>query len=330
MKKVFLAITAISTAFLLIIPASVLAFASSLFSNEDSVDIDQPQFSEQALQYLPWVTEILENSSLSGDYATLILAIIEVRTQGLETDVMDITHTLYETDFPEDPHPAVSDPYVSIETGVQYLKRLLSLCGVVSMEDTSAIALAVQAYNFGSGYIPYAEEHGGHGTSTAGLYYQSHRFETDSYRDVNFSAKVMAYLTPSQDQGYQFPVPGYTDISAGFGWYDPWNTGVQTWHSGLDFPAPTGTPVAAIAGGIVTVAGWDRYFGNYIEIRHSNGDVSLYAHNSKLLADEGETVNQGQEIALVGATGNATGPHCHLELHINGEAVDPRPYLPEG
>ena len=329
MKKALIALIAIGTVFLLVIPTAVLAFASSLLSNEES-SITQPQISEQTLQYLPWVTEVLKNYGLSEDYTTLVLAIIEVQTQGLEIDVMGISHTLYETDFPEDPHPAVPDPYVSIETGVRYLKHLLSLCGVTSVEDTSTITLAIQAYNFGYTYILYAAEHGGHSTSTAGLYYQSHRFDTDLYRDINFSSKIMAYLIPSQEQGYQYPVPGYTGIIAGFGWYDPWNTGVQTWHSGLDFPAPTGTPVVAIAGGIVTISGWDRYFGNYIEIRHPNGDISLYAHNSKLLVSKGETVKQGQEICLVGATGNATGPHCHLELHINGKAVDPRPYLPEG
>ncbi|MFE0326330.1 peptidoglycan DD-metalloendopeptidase family protein [Streptomyces sp. NPDC058960] len=98
-------------------------------------------------------------------------------------------------------------------------------------------------------------------------------------------------------------------------------------HTGLDFPAPVGTPVHAVAGGTVMGVGTDGPYGNHVEINHGGGLTSLYAHMSKILTGLGEVVAQGQTIGKVGATGNVTGPHLHLEARVNGKPVDPMPYL---
>ncbi|KUN16514.1 hypothetical protein AQJ23_44790 [Streptomyces antibioticus] len=98
-------------------------------------------------------------------------------------------------------------------------------------------------------------------------------------------------------------------------------------HTGLDFPAPVGTPVHAVAGGTVVGVGHGGPYGNNIEISHGGGLTSLYAHMSKTLAGLNKYVAQGETIGKVGATGNVTGPHLHLEARLNGKAVDPMPYL---
>jgi len=108
--------------------------------------------------------------------------------------------------------------------------------------------------------------------------------------------------------------------------FDPF-TGRRAFHSGIDFPAPQGTPIYASAGGKVVVAGWHHDYGNKIEIDHGNGLVSRYAHAYKLLVKVGDVVSPGQKIALVGTTGRSTGPHLHFEILENGQFVNPAHYL---
>lgn len=99
-------------------------------------------------------------------------------------------------------------------------------------------------------------------------------------------------------------------------------------HEGVDFGCPEGTPVMAALGGTVTYAGWINGYGNCVVIRHDDGTSTRYAHNSELLVEAGQTVIQGEYVALSGNTGNSTGPHLHFEIMIDGEAVDPLEYLP--
>ena len=96
-------------------------------------------------------------------------------------------------------------------------------------------------------------------------------------------------------------------------------------HTGLDFPAPTGTPVVAARTGIVTVARWLSGYGNTVAIRHKLGTSTLYAHLSAILVRPGQRVAVGQPVGRVGATGSATGPHLHFELRVRGAPIDPLP-----
>lgn len=116
-------------------------------------------------------------------------------------------------------------------------------------------------------------------------------------------------------------------IASGFGMRtDPIN-GHSAMHTGLDFDAPMGTPVLAVADGVVTWAGDRSGYGNVIEIDHGNGYMTRYAHNSALVAHVGERVHAGQTIAKVGSTGRSTGPHCHFEVWLKGRAVNPMAYV---
>ncbi len=116
-------------------------------------------------------------------------------------------------------------------------------------------------------------------------------------------------------------------IASGYGERsDPIN-GHQAVHLGLDFDAPIGTPVLAVAEGVVSFVGNKPGYGNVVEIDHGNGYMTRYAHNSALVAEVGSRVHPGDTIAKVGSTGRATGPHCHFEVWLNGKPVNPIAYV---
>ncbi|MDQ1663100.1 MAG: hypothetical protein QOJ68_3080 [Blastococcus sp.] len=101
-------------------------------------------------------------------------------------------------------------------------------------------------------------------------------------------------------------------------------------HAGIDLAAPLGTPECAAMDGVVLRAGPASGFGLAVYIQHANGDVTVYGHMEKILVTEGQIVNAGETIALLGANGQATGPHLHLEVHVGGmmgTKIDPLPWL---
>jgi murein DD-endopeptidase MepM/ murein hydrolase activator NlpD len=120
------------------------------------------------------------------------------------------------------------------------------------------------------------------------------------------------------------PVQGY--ISSYFGERpDPFN-GHMARHTGIDIVTAKGTPVHAVAEGMVTFAGIRHGYGDVVEIDHGNGYMTRYAHNSKLLVHPGQRVRVGQVIADSGSTGRSTGPHVHFEVWHNGRVVNPLSY----
>lgn len=121
----------------------------------------------------------------------------------------------------------------------------------------------------------------------------------------------------------RWPVRG--EITSPFGHRDV--PGLPSNHTGIDIAVPTGTHVAVTADGVVKFAGWQNGYGNIVEVEHANGIVTMYAHNSQLLVEAGQHVSQGQAIALSGSTGLSTGPHVHYEVRVNGQPVDPAPYM---
>jgi len=123
-----------------------------------------------------------------------------------------------------------------------------------------------------------------------------------------------------------YPVAtGY--IGSGFGSRtDPIN-GFGEYHAGIDFDAPVGTEITAVADGVVTFNGDRPGYGNVVEVDHGNGYMTRYAHNSRNIGKVGQRVHAGDVIAKVGATGRATGPHCHFEVWLHGRAVNPLTYV---
>ncbi|MFF7018998.1 MULTISPECIES: peptidoglycan DD-metalloendopeptidase family protein [Streptomyces] len=126
--------------------------------------------------------------------------------------------------------------------------------------------------------------------------------------------------------------PWAKPVNAGYG--TPFGKKGSMWssgaHTGLDFPAAVGTAVKAVADGKVAMAKSGGPYGNHIMLNHGGGLTSLYAHLNSILTTVGDSVKRGQKIGTVGATGNVTGPHLHLEARVNGKAVDPMTYLSGG
>ncbi|OWZ83497.1 LysM peptidoglycan-binding domain-containing M23 family metallopeptidase [Natranaerobius trueperi] len=126
----------------------------------------------------------------------------------------------------------------------------------------------------------------------------------------------------SNDGRFLFPIdPSEGKITSRYG-----KRG-RGFHQGLDYGASQGTPVRAAADGKVTHSGYRGGYGNLVIISHSNGYETYYAHNSSNHVSTGEYVNQGDVVALVGSTGNSTGPHLHFEIHRNGQHTDPLNYF---
>ena len=152
--------------------------------------------------------------------------------------------------------------------------------------------------------------------------------DLDSSSQNNFDSKlledraialVLPPLPPSSEylpsafDGYIWPAQGV--LTSGYGWR--WGR----LHRGIDIAAPVGTPVLAAASGKVVNAGWHSGYGNLIKLEHLDGSVTVYAHNHQNLVTHGQRVQQGQQIAEMGSTGNSTGSHLHFEIHSKDKAV---------
>ena len=122
------------------------------------------------------------------------------------------------------------------------------------------------------------------------------------------------------------PVTGHP-VGSSYGTrIDPIN-GHAARHTGLDFPAPTGTTITAAAGGVVVTQEFHKEYGNMIEISHGGGLITRYAHASKVFVKKGDLVRQGQKIAAVGSSGRVTGPHLHFEVLKDGVWQNPGDFL---
>lgn len=137
---------------------------------------------------------------------------------------------------------------------------------------------------------------------------------------AQLAASAERYAGEIAANAWRLPLAGYR-LTARFGYSSSlWSTT----HTGLDFAAPSGTPVVAVANGVITSAGYDGSYGNKIVLQLEDGTELWYAHLTGFTAGVGETVVGGQQIGTVGSTGNSTGPHLHFEVRPGaGDPVDP-------
>ena len=129
------------------------------------------------------------------------------------------------------------------------------------------------------------------------------------------------------ESGFLWPLPGRYNLSSLYGSRKHPVTGKANNHTGIDVPAPSGTPIQACKSGVVTTSTYNNSYGNYVVVSHSDGTSTLYAHMSRRNASKGQTVSQGQVIGYVGTTGSSTGNHLHLEIRVNGSRRDPINYF---
>jgi len=153
------------------------------------------------------------------------------------------------------------------------------------------------------------------------LYIQSKSFDDLVVMTKNKDAMLLCLpaIQPVMNKNLKY-------MASGYGWrIDPvYHT--RRFHAGMDFAAPTGTPIYATANGTVMSAGWKQGYGNCVEINHGYGYVTLYGHMSAIKTNAGKVVKRGDEIGLVGSTGKSTGPHLHYEVHLRGEIMNPANY----
>lgn len=159
------------------------------------------------------------------------------------------------------------------------------------------------------------------GKAQQAVWFQADGASKGGYFDLNGQSLTKAYLiAPLQ----------YTRITSAFGMRNHPVFGGHREHTGVDFGAPTGTPVRVVGDGVVEFAGVQRGYGNVIYVKHPNGrDTTVYGHLSKIDVKVGEKVAQGETIGEVGSTGIATGPHLHFEFRVNDEPQDPMTVLAE-
>jgi len=124
---------------------------------------------------------------------------------------------------------------------------------------------------------------------------------------------------------FNWPIKGRITCNFGFRRHPIW--GGRSLHTGVDIAAPYGKPIACADSGEVIYSGWWDGYGKAVVIDHGRGYTTIYGHMSRIYTEEGQKVEKGQAIGLVGSTGFSTGPHLHFEIRYNGKPIDPLPYL---
>lgn len=145
-------------------------------------------------------------------------------------------------------------------------------------------------------------------------------------RSMPKRTNVSVDSAPRSGANYTWPVPGYYGISSPYGYRTHPILGYSKFHSGVDIPAPTGTPVVAAKSGVVIMATCMSGYGNVVMIDHGD-TVTVYAHNSAFNVSAGQQVSAGDVVCFIGSTGLSTGPHLHFEVRVNGSTVNPLGYI---
>lgn len=135
------------------------------------------------------------------------------------------------------------------------------------------------------------------------------------------------YRMAAEGAPFANPVKSSYRFTSGFGYRRDPKTGGRRMHNGADFAAPHGTDIFSTADGVVTYAGWQSGYGNFVKIQHEFGIETRYGHLSRIRVKKGQRVSQGQQIGDMGSTGRSTGTHLHYEVRVNGKPVNPMNYI---
>lgn len=286
--------------------------------------------SEKVLQYDSLIQKYAQQYGIP-DFIPVIRAIMMQESGGTGTDPMGSSGSTYNVRFPHEPG-GITEPEYSIDCGIHDLSDCLKLSGCNALDQSAQLSLAIQAYDFGQEYIPWARQHyGGHSETGAAAYAEAMRVQSGMVfdGDVYYVQHVMRYLSVSGASvagtgRFLWPVPGYTKLSS------YWGDGRN--HQGIDIASSGiyGKPIVAAESGTVTAAVCvddNSGYGLHVDIQHSDGFMTRYGHCSRVIVSAGQYVSKGQVIAYVGDSGRSTGPHLHFEIRENGIAVDPLNYF---
>ncbi|HEX6361498.1 MAG TPA: peptidoglycan DD-metalloendopeptidase family protein [Albitalea sp.] len=168
-------------------------------------------------------------------------------------------------------------------------------------------------WNQASGRV-LAAEFTNDGRSFAAIWFKDPATGRGGYFDMAGQSKRRSFLASPME---------FSRVTSGFAMR--FHPVLQTWrkHNGVDYGAPTGTPVRTVGDGVVEFAGWQNGYGNVVTIQHANDRSTVYAHLSRIDVRKGQRLEQGARIGAVGATGWATGPHLHFEVKVKGQQQNP-------
>jgi murein DD-endopeptidase MepM/ murein hydrolase activator NlpD len=210
-------------------------------------------------------------------------------------------------------------PKYRLQLHLKLVKRRKPLLSEPIIPTKSAVNKKYRKGTFAGRLVRYIADH----KSIRGVF-------TGSFALVTITSAFIPQATRIQAEGVVNPViETQTNLITQKGMQYPLevikiNQKYGFFHPGVDFGGPKGTSVKSIMPGVVAYAGWDRSgYGNLVVISHVNGLDSYYAHLSRVQVNIGQTVEMNTEIGLLGATGHATGPHLHLEIHQNGASLNP-------
>ncbi len=295
--------------------------------------------SKEVLSHKPVVEQYASEYGVE-DYVGIILALMMQESGGRGDDPMQASESLCGS------VGCITDPEVSIKQGVKYFSQVLDRAG-------GDVKLALQSYNFGSGFINYVMDRGGKYTQELAIEFSAMKYEelkhtgiyscvrpeavqyNACYGDIYYVDAVLRYYDYTLVIEGEFAMPVQGQPTSDYGMRSDPFTGEQTMHKGIDFGCVNNvTPIHAVQSGKVVYSqfhvnsnGTDGY-GNLVMIQHGDQLITAYAHMSNLSVEVGETVEQGQRVGVCGSTGSSTGPHLHFETktglwegHMNPASV---------
>lgn len=318
----------------LVIVIMCVLFGAAFYFFGDDTGTCEP-VSAEVEAYTPVIEKYAKEYGIP-QYTELIKAVMMQESSGKGSDPMQASECKYNTKYPKRPN-GIKNPEYSISCGVKYLRDNLELAKAKSPVGMDRIKLALQGYNYGSGYITWAvKKYGGYSYAGAVEFseLQAKKNGWKSYGDKDYVEHVLRYY-PYGNYSYDvintgpgklaLPIKGMRrgNISSHFGPRSSPGGFGSSYHEGLDIAFPTGTKVLSCETGTVVSAGWNGGYGKCIIIDHGGKLQTVYAHLSEIKVRTGQKVVRGQYIGNVGSTGNSTGPHLHLGVKLNGKFVNP-------
>lgn len=309
--------------------AAVMVIGMSNSSSGDQGIGSAQNIPAEVLKWEPYFVKEAQKYDIV-DHVPRLMAITTVESGGRLPDIMQSSESAGL------PMNTIDNEPDSIAQGVKHYANALQLSEAAGTDDWTV----VQAYNFGTSYIGYVSQRGKKHTIDLAEAYSRDVVAPSlgnvlgsTYRYVNAVSEangrpylywnggnfhyvdlVRQYLTQGEvgsSEGFILPLSP-PNITSWFGMRIL--GGVEQFHRGIDFGHPQGTPIKAIADGVVIASEYHNSWGNYVRIEHANGYCSLYAHNVSNNVKVGDQVKQGDIIGHVGNTGNSFGAHLHLEI----------------
>lgn len=321
----------------IIVLITLLGVGASLFLWNTTKELDV-RLDEQQLELTEYIEE---NHELK-----LRLSHVNLELHDLHNNLMDLQHYIEEVQQLEQQIKQLDDDstsYRSFDGLVQRTEQNLKISGIhvsaPELQEAAFLAVDTQAVDHVATTLHRPEatflKRGNPSTEatlsmdTEALRAQITALMAQAQSQQNQLSDLKDYIEEEQYKALFIPsiAPSNGKITSHFGYRkDPFH-GSSRMHKGIDFSSSNRSPVYATAQGTVTFAGRNGNYGKQVVIDHGNGYETSYAHLASYSVEAGDEVEKGSEIGKMGSTGRSTGVHLHYEVHKNGEAIDPYPYI---